>query len=177
MIGGRLWERVEQAARLNRIICERTRRERAYHFGRGSPLPQGDGAPFLIPIITPIQHEAPAGARGRTRWSGAGVGPRESCRRPTANLRHDTALGERNPADLVKRHGPVLTIRRDCSPYWHVDATRTAILTITNPRGIALSWPGRRADLLGNHIADVLGQQAYECVARRWSKRRWGNRR
>ena len=155
-------ERVEQARAFEPHYMERTRANGRTISVEGSPLPQGGWVTVYTDITRTKQQEALLRARSDA-LSGQVLAHAEELSATNRELAAmNTALEEAKRQLTLSEARTRLTTEMMPAHIAHVDAN--ACYTYSNRR-LASVMPGRRADLIGRHIAEVLGQQAYDSIA------------
>jgi PAS domain-containing protein len=160
-------ERVEQARAFEPHYMERTRANGRTISVEGSPLPQGGWVTVYTDITRTKQQEALLRARSDA-LSGQVLAHAEELSATNRELAAmNTALEEAKRQLTLSEARTRLTTEMMPAHIAHVDAN--ACYTYSNRR-LASVMPGRRADLIGRHIAEVLGQQAYDSIVPRSPK-------
>ena len=155
-------ERVEQARAFEAHYMERTRANGRTISVEGSPLPQGGWVTVYTDITRTKQQEALLRARSDA-LSGQVLAHAEELSATNRELAAmNTALEEAKRQLTLSEARTRLTTEMMPAHIAHVDAN--ACYTYSNRR-LASVMPGRRADLIGRHITEVLGKQAYDSIA------------
>ena len=155
-------ERVVQARAFEPHYMERTRANGRTISVEGSPLPQGGWVTVYTDISRTKQQEALLRARSDA-LSGQVLAHAEELSATNRELAAmNTALEEAKRQLILSEARTRLTTEMMPAHIAHVDAD--ARYTYSNRR-LASVMPGRPEELIGKPISDVLGPQAYNCVA------------
>lgn len=155
-------ERVVQARAFEPHYMERTRANGRTISVEGSPLPKGGWITVYTDITRTKQQEALLRARSDA-LSGQVIAHAEELSATNRKLAAiNSALEEAKRQLTMSEARTRLTTEMMPAHIAHVDAM--GCYTYSN-RQLSAVMPGRPTDLIGRNIRDVLGAQAYDCIA------------